>query len=115
MSCPVSVSLLQTYDSVIVLTGIVTSLPGESNPVIECLEKMKRFESEEITLDEIVEVFDKLVELCGGEDGNGNAAIATKNGGVELVCGVCKKIRSGDGSRVGLVSGLNALALLLHG
>lgn len=113
MSYPVSVSV--TYDSVIVLTGIVTSLPGESNPVIECLEKLKRFENEDITLDEIVEVFDKLVELCGGEDGNGNAAIATKNGGVELVCGVFEKIRSSDGSRVVLVSGLNALALLLHG
>lgn len=96
------------------LSGIVTSLPGESNPVIECLEKLKRFENEDITLDEIVEVFDKLVELCGGEDGNGNAAIATKNGGVELVCGVFEKIRSSDGSRVVLVSGLNALALLLH-
>ncbi|XP_039689981.1 armadillo repeat-containing protein 6 isoform X2 [Medicago truncatula] len=96
------------------LSGIVTSLPGESNPVIECLEKLKQFENEDITLDEIVEVFDKLVELCGGEDGNGNAAIATKNGGVELVCGVFEKIRSSDGSRVVLVSGLNALALLLH-
>ncbi|WJX10445.1 hypothetical protein P8452_01168 [Trifolium repens] len=94
------------------LSGIVTSVPGESNPVIECLEKLKRLESEEDALDEIAEVFDRLYELCGGDDGNVNAAIAAKNGGVELVCDVCSKISSGNGSQ--LVSGLNAMASLLH-
>jgi hypothetical protein len=93
----------------------VTSVPGESNPVIECLEKLKRLESEGDALDEIVEVFDKLNELCGGDDGNANAAIATKNGGVELVCDVCSKISSGNGSKLVLVSALNAMALLLRG
>ncbi|CAK8571200.1 unnamed protein product [Lathyrus sativus] len=65
------------------LSGIVTSVPGESNPVIECLEKLKRLESESDALDETVEAFDKLAELCGSDAGNGNAAIATKNGDVQ--------------------------------
>ncbi|CAJ2674259.1 armadillo repeat-containing protein 6-like [Trifolium pratense] len=96
------------------LSGIVTSVPGESNPVIECLEKLKRLESEGDALDGIVEVFDRLNELCGGDDGNVNAAIATKNGGVELVCDVCSKISSGNGSQLVLVSVLNAMASLLR-
>ncbi|XP_045829652.1 armadillo repeat-containing protein 6 [Trifolium pratense] len=96
------------------LSGIVTSVPGESNPVIECLEKLKRLESEGDALNEIVEVFDRLNELCGGDDGNVNAAIATKNGGVELVCDVCSKISSGNGSQLVLVSVLNAMASLLR-
>jgi hypothetical protein len=93
----------------------VTSVPGESNPVIECLEKLKRLESEGDALDEIVEVFDKLNELCGGDDGNVNAAIATKNGGVELVCDVCSKISISNGSQLALISALNAMASLLRG
>ncbi|CAK8571199.1 unnamed protein product [Lathyrus sativus] len=93
------------------LSGIVTSVPGESNPVIECLEKLKRLESESDALDETVEAFDKLAELCGSDAGNGNAAIATKNGGVELVC---SKINSANGSQLVLLSGLNVLSLLLR-
>ncbi|KAM4098791.1 hypothetical protein ACJW30_07G105800 [Castanea mollissima] len=92
------------------LTGIVTCVPGEgggvkANPVIQCLHRLKQLGSD---LDEMVELLDKLAELCGVE-GSGNAAIATKNGGVELVC---SKIRSG-GERV-LASALKALASLLH-
>ncbi|KAM4088900.1 hypothetical protein ACB094_07G107900 [Castanea mollissima] len=92
------------------LTGIVTCVPGEgggvkANPVIQCLHRLKQLGSD---LDEMVELLDKLAELCGVE-GSGNAAIATKNGGVELVC---SKIRSG-GEQV-LASALKALASLLH-
>ncbi|CAI8606073.1 unnamed protein product [Vicia faba] len=96
------------------LSGIVTSVPGESNPVIECLEKVKRLESEADALDETMEAFGKLAELCGGDAGNVNAAIATKNGGVELVCSVCSKLHSANGSKLVLVSGLNALSSLLQ-
>lgn len=93
----------------------MTSAPGESNPVIECLENMKRLESKTDALDdETVEVFDKLTELCG-DAGNGNASIATKNGGVQLICSFCSKITSDAGSHRALLSALNALALLLHG
>ncbi|KAL5071636.1 hypothetical protein RYX36_022523 [Vicia faba] len=96
------------------LSGIVTSVPGESNPVIECLEKVKWLESEADALDETMEAFGKLAELCGGDAGNVNAAIATKNGGVELVCSVCSKLHSANGSKLVLVSGLNALSSLLQ-
>lgn len=93
------------------VAGIVTCVPGEgggvkANPVIQCLHRLKQLGSD---LDEMVELLDKLAELCGVE-GSGNAAIATKNGGVELVC---SKIRSG-GEQV-LASALKALASLLHG
>ncbi|KAK1404354.1 hypothetical protein POM88_003959 [Heracleum sosnowskyi] len=44
--------------------------------------------------------------------GSGNADIATRNGGLELVCEICSRVPSGCGR--GLVSGLNALASLLH-
>ncbi|KAK4563018.1 hypothetical protein RGQ29_005488 [Quercus rubra] len=101
------------------LTGIVTCVPGEgggvkANPVIQCLDRLKQLGSDledqigQKDLDEMVELLDKLAELCGVE-GSGNAAIATKNGGVELVC---SKIRSGW-ERV-LASSLKALASLLH-
>ncbi|KAK9988282.1 hypothetical protein SO802_028521 [Lithocarpus litseifolius] len=101
------------------LTGIVTCVPGEgggvkANPVIQCLDRLKQLGSDledqigQKYLDEMVELLDKLAELCGVE-GSGNAAIATKNGGVELVC---SKIRSGW-ERV-LASALKALASLLH-
>ncbi|KAJ1393701.1 hypothetical protein SESBI_34734 [Sesbania bispinosa] len=98
------------------LSGIVTSVPGESNPVIECLERLRRLESEAEVLDELVEVFDKLNELCGAENANANAnaAIATKNGGVELACSLCTKIPRGTGSDLALLSTLNATASLLH-
>lgn len=94
------------------VAGIVTCVPGEgggvkANPVIQCLDRLKQIGQKD--LDEMVELLDKLAELCGVE-GSGNAAIATKNGGVELVC---SKIRSGS-ERV-LASALKALASLLHG
>lgn len=102
------------------VAGIVTCVPGEgggvkANPVIQCLDRLKQLGSDLVDqigqkdLDEMVELLDKLAELCGVE-GSGNAAIATKNGGVELVC---SKIRSGW-ERV-LASALKALASLLHG
>lgn len=62
--------------------------------------------------DEVIDLLDKLTELCSAE-GSGNAAIGTRNGGIELVCSVCSKLRGG--SDQGLVSGLKTLASLLHG
>lgn len=87
--------------------------------MMECLERLRCLEESEAgSLDEMAEVFDKLNELCGGGAGNANAAIATKNGGVELACSLCSKIitRSPNGgSHVPLLSALNATASLLHG
>ncbi|KAK6135686.1 hypothetical protein DH2020_030563 [Rehmannia glutinosa] len=89
------------------LSGIVTCVPGESNPVMECLGKLK----EEKALPEIVELLGELSVLCG-DKGSGNAAIATKNGAVELVISICSKLR--DERDRGLASGLNAMASVIH-
>lgn len=104
------------------LSGIVTCVPGEggvkANPVIQCLDRLKQLDPDtkdridQNDLDEVVELLDKLAELCAVE-GSGNAAIATKNGGVELVCSVCLKIPTSGCERV-FASALKTLALLLH-
>ncbi|XP_059311853.1 uncharacterized protein LOC132063363 [Lycium ferocissimum] len=93
------------------LSGIVTSI-GEENPVIESLERLKELDGDwkEGGGDEkeIVEWLDKLNDACN-VDGSGNAAIATKNGALQLVCSICSKLASD-----GLVSALNTLVSLLH-
>ncbi|KAL6494743.1 hypothetical protein OROGR_031543 [Orobanche gracilis] len=89
------------------LSGIVTCVPGECNPVKECLRKLK----EAKTLPEIVELLDDLCVLCR-DKGLGNAAIAAKNGAVELVVSICSKLQ--DGRDRGLASALNALASVIH-
>ncbi|KAG2705481.1 hypothetical protein I3760_05G055400 [Carya illinoinensis] len=103
------------------LSGIVTCLPGEGsvkdNPVIQSLVALKQLDSDlkdEISkkgLNDLLEFLDKLTELCG-DQGSGNAAIATRNGGVELLCSICSKIRSG--CEQVLISALRALVSLLH-
>lgn len=104
------------------LSGIVKCVPGESslkdNPLIQSLERLKqldlnskdKFSDED--LNEMMGLFDKLIELCGGNEGSVNAAVATKNGGVELVCSICYKMRCGS-KRV-LDSCLKTMALLVH-
>ncbi|KAL8097047.1 hypothetical protein AgCh_030221 [Apium graveolens] len=109
------ITLSDSYNS------IVTCVPGESNPVIECLNKLKQFEIDsscdnskiksDFNSEEVIGVLNELTELCGVE-GSGNAAIATRNGGLELVCLICSRVPSGCGR--GLVSCLNALVYLLH-
>ncbi|GMN37553.1 hypothetical protein TIFTF001_006921 [Ficus carica] len=99
------------------LSGIVTCVPGEGgvkdNPVVQCLDGLKEFNggSEDRNLDSMAELFEKLAELCSAE-GSGNAAVATRNGAVELVCSLSSKIGV-DHGRV-LVSALKAMAALLH-
>lgn len=87
--------------------------------MIRSLDRLKQLNSdwtERIAdrkdVDEAVDLLDELTELCLME-GSGNAAIGTRNGGVELVCSVCSKLRGG--SDRGLGSGLKALASLIHG
>ncbi|WMV55343.1 hypothetical protein MTR67_048728 [Solanum verrucosum] len=100
------------------LSGIVTSIlgSGEENPVIQSLEKLKELDrdwkqggGDETDVKEIIEWLDKLNDACN-VDGSGNAAIATKNGAIELVCSICGKLGS-----EGLVSALKTLVSLLHG
>lgn len=104
------------------LSGIVTCAPGEDgakdNPVLECLDGLKRIDSDfKIPIrdkemhGELVALFDWLAHLCVEE--SGNAAIAMRNGGVELVCSFCSKIPiECDGV---LLSCLKALTPLLYG
>lgn len=86
----------------------------KENPVIQCLDRLRQLDgcSSDENLDQLVELCDKLSESCG-EETSGNAAIATKNGGVELICSLCSKIPSGR--ERALVSTLKAMAALLHG
>lgn len=90
----------------------------KENPVIQCVDRLKQLDSDlkdQISkkyLDEIVELLEKLTELCGVQ-GSGNVAIATRNGGVELLCSICSKIR--NGCEQVLVSALKTLASLLLG
>lgn len=97
--------------------GIVTCVPGETNPVIECLDRLRHLETEP-DQNLIAQAFNTLHELCANpnSDSNSNVAIATKNGAVELACSLCSKISLAAGSHVvPLVSALNALSSLLHG
>ncbi|PHT68560.1 hypothetical protein T459_28047, partial [Capsicum annuum] len=102
------------------LSGIVSSIlgSGEENPVIQSLERLKELDRDwkqegrdEKDVNEIVEWLDKLNAVCN-VDAPGNAAIASKNGAVELVCSLCGKL--GSGFNQALVSALNTLASLLH-
>lgn len=100
-------------------SGIVQCVPGESsvneNPVIQSLKRLKQLSSadDETSLNEIVEFLDSLNELCGLK-GSGNAAIATKNGAVELVMSILQKLKTSNSDR-GIVLALSALASLLYG
>ncbi|XP_075108465.1 uncharacterized protein LOC107781027 [Nicotiana tabacum] len=102
------------------LSGIVTSVSGsgEGNPVIQSLERLKELDrdwkqggGDESDVKQIIEWLDKLNDVCN-VDGSGNAAIATKNGAVGLVCSICCKL--GSGFDQSLVSALKTLASLLH-
>ncbi|TXG64381.1 hypothetical protein EZV62_011375 [Acer yangbiense] len=105
------------------LSGIVKCVPGENsvsdNPLIQSLERLKQLDLNskdrigDEDLNEVVGLFDKIIELCGS-NGSGNAAIATKNGGVELVCSVCCKIRIRTQSNSALVSSLKTMSLFVH-
>ncbi|KAK9056683.1 hypothetical protein SSX86_024045 [Deinandra increscens subsp. villosa] len=99
------------------LSGIVTdTLPGETNPVIQSLDRVKQLQNsdwtDEAVVDEVLGLLDNLIALSRAE-GSANAAIAARNGGVELMCSVCSKL-SGGGGDSALVSALDALAAFLH-
>lgn len=86
------------------------------NPVMRCLDKLKQLQSEVrdqvYETDELVECLEELCSLCSLE-GSGNAAIATRNGAVELICLFCRQIEPGYNCT--LNASLRALAPLLNG
>lgn len=86
--------------------------------MIQCLDGLKRMDSDfKIQIhdkevhSELVALFDQLAHLCIEE--SGNAAIAMRNGGVELVCSFCSKIPI-ECDHV-LLSCLKALTPMLYG
>ncbi|GKB77136.1 armadillo repeat-containing protein 6 [Tanacetum coccineum] len=95
------------------LSGIITStLPGQTNPVIQSLDRIKDLLKSSSDDELVVGLLDELVCLCDGNgngNGNGNVAVAGRNGVVELMCEVCG---GSEGVRV-RVSALKALALFL--
>lgn len=102
------------------LSGIVKCVPGEGgmkeNPAIQCLDAMKqlndskdRFSNED--LEEMERLLTKLIESCSAE-GRENVAIATKNGGMELICSVCSKIPTASRGVLDLC--LKTMELLLN-
>ncbi|XP_076931817.1 uncharacterized protein LOC143597110 [Bidens hawaiensis] len=87
------------------LSGIITdTLPGESNPVIQALNRIKQVSDWTDN-----EAFERLIELL--REGSGNCAVGSRNGGVELMCGVCAKVSGCDSV---VVSAFDVLALFLH-
>lgn len=100
------------------LSGIVQSVPGESNPVIDTLNRLKQLTSDwsdnAAEKDgELVYLLEKLNSLVSDKE-SGNVAIATKNGGVELVTSLLLKIWRSSSSDQPLISALTTLASLLH-
>lgn len=100
------------------LSGIVTCVPGHTNanPVIDCLNRLTHLRTQP-NQHEIAQAFDTLHHLCSNanananSNSNSNAAIATKNGAVQLACSLCSQIPLSDSA---LLSALNALSSLLH-
>ncbi|KAK9096689.1 hypothetical protein Sjap_022186 [Stephania japonica] len=107
------------------LSGIVTCIPGVSSisddPVIQCLDRLKEFDSKLGSretpstsgedFEEIADILDRLWSLCSVE-GSGNASIATRNGGLDLLISICFKIDPQCGRA--LDSGLKAMSSLIH-
>ncbi|KAF8410007.1 hypothetical protein HHK36_002527 [Tetracentron sinense] len=110
-------------------SGIVTCIPGVSsvkdNPVIQSLDRLEEIVSRskdqgneaptsgfgDKDLEEMADLLDTFSDLCCNE-GSGNASIATRNGGVELVCSICSKLSLG--CELPLASALKTMASFLH-
>ncbi|XP_021738477.1 armadillo repeat-containing protein 6-like [Chenopodium quinoa] len=106
------------------LSGIITCIPGESsvedNPVMKSIDDLMKFldEFEERELQNLTPLLRNLANLCDpndskDKDSNANAAIAARNGGVELVTSICEKV-SGSGNEEVVVAALLALTSLLR-
>lgn len=104
------------------LSGIVRCVPGEGsardNPLVQSLERLKQLDGDskdrisDEYVEEMVVLFDRISELCGSKEESGNASIALRNGGLELLCSLCYKIPS-DCERA-VASALKTMVLLLQ-
>ncbi|KAJ4833589.1 hypothetical protein Tsubulata_009203 [Turnera subulata] len=91
------------------LSAISTCLPGEANPLLQCLDRLKQaVASTSHTLDaEAENSLDTLSDLLSA-DRSKTAAIAVENGAVDLVLRACSTASSSS------PRALNTLGLLLH-
>ncbi|XP_023511541.1 armadillo repeat-containing protein 6 [Cucurbita pepo subsp. pepo] len=104
------------------LSGIVRCVPGEGsvndNPLVQSLERLKQLDGDskdrisDEYLDEMVDLFDRISELCGSNEESGNVSIVLRNGGLELLCSLCCKIPSE--CRRAVASALKTMVLLLQ-
>lgn len=97
------------------LSGIVKCIPGvnsvKNNPVVQSLDRLSVISktlNETTDLEEMIELLNKLYDLCSAE-GSENASIATRNGGVEVLTSICSSARS----EKALVSSLRALSSII--
>ncbi|KAL2927580.1 Armadillo repeat-containing protein 6 [Bienertia sinuspersici] len=103
------------------LSGIVTCVPGESsmedNPVVKTLQDLKiQFANFDVQqLHQLSALLSKLADLCDPNPNNtdSNAAIASRNGGVELLTSICAKLSGIDCNDDVLISSLHSLTSLL--
>ncbi|KAK9162856.1 hypothetical protein Syun_003758 [Stephania yunnanensis] len=107
------------------LSGIVACIPGVSSisddSVIQSLDRLKEFDSKlgsrespstsEEDFEEIANILDRLWSLCSVEE-SGNASIATRNGGLDLVISICSTIDPQCGRALNSV--LKAMSSLIH-
>ncbi|KAJ8625087.1 hypothetical protein MRB53_033617 [Persea americana] len=111
------------------LSGIVTCIPGvtsaNDNPVIQSLDGLRDIAATFLStndqkadmistttdLEGMVELLDKVYALCSIE-GSGNASVATRNGGVELLTSICSALDV-ECERP-LVAALKTLSSFLH-
>ncbi|GAB2267269.1 hypothetical protein Dimus_002255 [Dionaea muscipula] len=119
------------------LSGIVQCIPGESSPndhpVVQSLDRLRRLLDSDCNSNpdtaaaaapplasksqELVALLDELTNLCAtATDHASYSAIATKNGGIELLTSLCSQIAAtpASGNHLLLVSALNALTSLLY-
>lgn len=137
------IHLLITSFMGLFFTGIVTCIPGvtsvEDDPVIRSLDGLRDISATLLSsrvqdnhkppatkpsdqkanilstttdLEGMVELLDKLYALCSVE-GSGNASVAKRNGGVELLTSICSALDVKHGRPV--VSALKTLSSFLHG
>lgn len=101
------------------LTGIVKCVPGSAgageNPVVKSLHRLRTLSGsladDASARAEAADLLDNLAGLCSVH-GSDSASIATRNGGVEAVVGVCSRL--GVEFEEPLVSALSALGSILH-
>ncbi|KAK1313385.1 hypothetical protein QJS10_CPA06g02124 [Acorus calamus] len=97
------------------LSGVVKCVPGTAtHPVIRALEELEKAKAGDVVdnLESVSALLDELCTLCLNGGSDGDVAIATRNGGVELICSICSSLDPRHERP--LVAAFKVLASLLH-